>query len=234
MKGFQFDNLQAAVNYSPQTLEVSNLTIDDMAGVLTIPQLDVNKGADTKWYFVLPSMNIKRFRPSLLREKGMARPHSYKPLVINDILLEGCYGCVEDSLSVMGKGVLHFSNRSKKLFQNTIFHIPAEILSRIGLDLSVLTPIGGTINYSIANGKIYFSKFKDIYSEGKLSKFYLPSGTSSSYMDFEGNLNVQVKMKQYNLLFKLAELFTVSVQGNIQKPSYTLQKQHRTEQFTSR
>ncbi|HEY4831994.1 MAG TPA: hypothetical protein VIH61_05470, partial [Waddliaceae bacterium] len=234
MKGFQFDNLQATVNYSPQKLQVSNLTIEDMAGVMAIPQLEVNKGVDKRWYFTVPNMNIKRFRPSLLREKGMTRSHSYKPLVITEIALEGCYGCAEDSLSVMGKGVLHFSNRSKKLFHNTIFHIPAEILSRIGLDLSVLTPIGGTINYSIANGKIYFTKFKDIYSEGKLSKFYLPSGATTSYMDFDGNLNVQVKMKQYNLLFKLAELFTVTIQGNVQKPAYTLQKQHRTEQFTGR
>jgi hypothetical protein len=234
MKGFQFDNLQAKIHYSPQEIKVTDLIIEDMAGMMSISQLEVNKGTDKKWYFTLPSMNIKRLRPSLLREKAMTRSHFYKPFVITDIVLDGCYGCIEDSLSVVGKGILHFSNRSKKLFHNTIFHIPAEILSRIGLDLSVLTPTGGTINYSIANGKIYFTKFKDIYSEGKLSKFYLPNGATNSYMDFDGNLNVQVKMKQYNLLFKLAELFTVTIQGNVQKPTYTLQKQHRIEQFTSR
>ena len=36
---------------------------------------------------------------------------------------------------------------------------------------------------------------------------------------------MQVRMKQYNLLFKLAELFTVTVQGTLKEPTYTLQKQ---------
>lgn len=234
MKGFEFDSLSASVEYMPKGLAITDFTIDDMACAVTIPQFNMSKRQDNRWYFSMSSLHITRLRPSYLREPGMPRPHTYKPLVFTDITLEGCHGCADDFMTLSGKGTLHFSNRSKKLLQNTIFHIPGEILSRIGLDLSVLTPVTGSINYSIANGRFYFTKFKDIYSEGKLSKFYLPSGTSKSYMDFDGNLNVQVKMKQYNLLFKLAELFTVTVQGSIQKPTYTLQKQHKSEQYTSR
>ena len=120
---------------------------------------------------------------------------------------------------------MRFTNRSKKLLQNTIFQIPSDILSRIGLDLAVLTPVTGTVQYDIHDGMIYLTKFKDIYSDGKLSKFYLPSSSTPSVVDFNGNLNVQVKMKQYNLLFKLAELVTVNIQGNLVKPAYSLQKQ---------
>ena len=87
------------------------------------------------------------------------------------------------------------------------------------------TPVSGTIYYRIHDGKVYFEKFKDVYSEGKLSKFYLAEDSAESFMDFHGNLNLQVRMKQYNLVFKLAELFTVSVQGNIKKPTYSLNKQ---------
>lgn len=65
---------------------------------------------------------------------------------------------------------------------------------------------------------------KDVYSKGKMSKFYLPNNSLPSYIDFDGNLHMQVRMKQYNLIFKLAELFTVTVQGTVKKPTYTLQK----------
>jgi hypothetical protein len=76
--------------------------------------------------------------------------------------------------------------------------------------------------------KIYLTKFKDVYSEGKLSRFYLPNAPYSSYVDFDGNLHMQIRIKQYNLFFKLAELFTISIQGTCQHPTYTLHTQHDT------
>ncbi len=36
---------------------------------------------------------------------------------------------------------------------------------------------------------------------------------------------MKVKMRQYNLFFKLAELFTVTIEGTLQKPTYILEKQ---------
>jgi hypothetical protein len=41
----------------------------------------------------------------------------------------------------------------------------------------------------------------------------------------EGNLSLQIRMKQYNLIFKIAELLTVSVKGHFNKPEFKLQKQ---------
>ncbi len=79
----------------------------------------------------------------------------------------------------------------------------------------------GKIDYEIENGKIYLNEFKEMYSEGKRSRFYLAEG-SSAYVDFKGNLNMKVKMKQYNLLMKLAEFLTITVKGTLLHPSYTL------------
>ena len=58
-----------------------------------------------------------------------------------------------------------------------------------------------------------------MYSEGKASKFYLPN--ADSHMDFNGHLNVKLRMKQYNLIFKFTELFTFMVQGPYDKPSFS-------------
>jgi hypothetical protein len=83
-----------------------------------------------------------------------------------------------------------------------------------------LIPVRGTIEYEIREGKVYFKEFKEMYSDGKRSRFYLAEG-SEAFVDFEGNLNMKVKMKQYNLLMKLAEFFTISVKGTLLHPSYT-------------
>jgi len=108
-----------------------------------------------------------------------------------------------------------------------LFAIPGEIILRLGLDPNVLNPVTGTIYFNLQGDKFYMTKFKDVYSEGRGSKFYLAGGPNPSWMDFEGNLSMQVRMKQYNLIFKIAELFTVSVEGNIKKPRYNLQKQSK-------
>ncbi len=102
-------------------------------------------------------------------------------------------------------------------------------MTRIGLDLDVLTPVRGVIEYEIKDSRVAFTRFKDVYSKKRVSKFYLPNNSEQSYVDFDGNLNLHVRMKQYNIIFKLAELFTVTVQGDLQKPTYSLHKQQRPQ-----
>ena len=173
----------------------------------------------------IPMITVSDFRPSLLQEAGSSAVKQGKPLVVRHLEIENLSGNMADANYLQGKGKLQFLNPPKKNLQNTIFAIPAEILTLLGLDLTVLNPVSGTIFYDIKDGKVYLTKFKDIYSEGKLSKFHLTNSNVPSYVDFDGNLNIQIRMKQYNLFFKLAELFTVSVGGTLKKPSYSLQKQ---------
>ena len=60
---------------------------------------------------------------------------------------------------------------------------------------------------------------KEMFSERKLSKFYL-SDNYVSTIDFDGNLDLQIRMKQYNLLFKLTEPFAFNIYGPFIKPIY--------------
>lgn len=232
-KGYQFDALEAHLEYTPSSIRFRELFVNDASGSLSAEQIDLVKGRDAHWYFSMPLTHVRKFRPVLLQEAGQPRINSKKPFFIRELTLEGCQGSLADSTSIIGKGRMHFSNRAKKLLQNTIFQIPSDIISRIGLDPSVLTPVTGTIDYSVRDGNIYLTKFKDIYSEGKLSKFILASG-SPSYIDFDGDLNIQIRMKQYNLLFKLTEPFTVNIRGNLEKPTYSLTKQRREDTISNK
>jgi hypothetical protein len=172
-------------------------------------------------------MTINNFRPSLLHVRGEAPPSIAKALVVRQLDLRNFHGTLGDRQSYSGKGRFLFANPPKRNLQHTIFALPAELMARLGLDFGVLNPVRGQIFYDIKDSKIIFTRFKDVYSKGRLSKFYLSNSGFQSHMDFDGNLNLQIRMKQYNLFFKLAELFTVTVQGNLKKPLYSLQSQNR-------
>jgi len=225
-KGFQFQTLIADVDYRKNNIFIEKLHLDDPSGTLQTEKLRLTcQGDEEPWKISFPLCQIHDFRPSLISQIGTNLPFTKKPLVITQLDLENIEGNLLDETTFKGYGRFSFKNPHKKNLQNTIFAIPAEIISRIGLDLTVLTPVVGTIEYQLLDGKMLLTKFKDVFSEGKLSRFYLATTPYPSYVDFDGNLFMKVRMKQYNLLFKLAELFIVSVEGNLKKPTYTLQKQ---------
>ena len=224
-KSYQFDQLNAQIQTSPHQVLIQNIEVNDVCGHLQIDKIKFDRYGDNKWRMFVDKGMLEEFSPSLLRKVGEASTLTTKPLVIRQAELHRLQGSLNDPNSFTGTGFLVFANPPKKQTQFPLFAIPGEILTRIGLDLAVLNPVVGTIYYDVKNGKVFLTKLKDVYSQGKMSKFYLPSSSLMSYVDFDGNLNVKIKMKQYNLIFKFAELFTVTIQGNLQKPSYTLNKQ---------
>jgi hypothetical protein len=226
IKGFRLDSLIAEIDYSPTQVAVKNIQVQDLAGTLNIPELLFNKNSEEYWEMSLPELAVRNLRPSILQLVGRPARGSPKPLVIKRFDLAQCRGILDVPDSFKGNGNLYFVNPSRRNLQNTIFAIPAEILLRVGLDLNVLNPGFGTVFFEIKGDRFFLTRFKDMYSDGRASKFYLTKNSpEESWVDFDGNLHLQVRMKQYNLVFKLAELFTVTVQGTLRKPLYTLQKQ---------
>lgn len=228
LKGYLVDKLDAKLNYSPRQLDVKDMTFSDPAGALYCSDMTVNcptpKG---DWFFSMPSLEVKDFQPSLLREEGESSASTnFKSLLIRRIELVNGTGNLSESTTWNANGILQFSNSTRKS-QHPLLAIPGEIILRLGLDPNVLNPVTGTIYFNLENDRFYLSKFKDVYSEGRGSKFYLANTTQPSWMDLKGNLFVQIRMKQYNLLFKLAELFTVSVQGTVKNPTYSLQRHEK-------
>jgi hypothetical protein len=228
--GYQFYNMNAQMTYSKDVVNVYNMRVTDPCGAFQIDKLSMFDQGDGNWQAVVPLLSITEFRPSLMKTTNGISQKMGKSLVIQEMVVQDLYGTLGNPRSFKGYGRLDFANPPKNNIQHPLFAIPAEILTRIGLDLSVLTPVKGSIYYDIRDSKVWLTRFKDVYSKGRMSKFYLPNNGSQSYVDFDGNLHMQVRMKQYNLIFKLAELFTVTVQGTIKKPTYTLTKQQKQEE----
>lgn len=232
-KGYQFDHLTAKIDAAPSYITVRSLEVTDGCGVVYADRTEMFLDQNQKWQLSLPSLKINEFQPSLLREMGSVYAPIRKALTINSIVLENLRGELANPGSLMGAGKLQFSNPTRKNHGNNILAIPVEIIRRIGLDTKILTPVRGTISYEIKDNKIFLTQFKDVFSEGKLSRFFLADNDYKSYLDFKGNLNVQLKMKQNNLIFKLTELFIVSVNGTLLEPVYSMQKQSRERDYFS-
>lgn len=225
LKGYQFKTLKAQVMLEPASFQMLDFTLSDPAGTLHIGNISGKQEANRTWQLSIPLAAAYDFRPSALREAGKRTPAQRKPLTVRQMYVQDITGTLGDSNSFHGHGNLYFDNPQKKNIQNTLFAIPAEILTRIGLNLSVLTPVSGTVHYEIQQGKIYLTKFKDVYSDRKISKFYLATSGAPSTIDFDGNLDIQVRFKQSTLLLKLVEMFMINVQGTLEKPTYSLQRQ---------
>lgn len=224
LKGYLLDQLTADVEYVPGQLTLSHFEIQDQSGLLVAPQSTFTKSNEI-WSAAVPTITIKNFIPSLLRDSASKAPVLSKSLLVKEMEFHNFNGQVDNTQTWRGEGNLHFLNPTRKNSQpHPVLVIPAELILRLGLNPRVLNPVTGKISFKILGDRFYLTRFKDVYSEGKGSKFTLAESTKPSWVDFDGNLSVQIKMKQYNLMFKLAELFNVSVEGSLKKPRYVLYK----------
>lgn len=219
----RFQTLSAKISCDHNSIYLQDLHVKDPAFEMLSDELTLVKYPHNKWLMNIPSIEIKNLHPKMLRAKKNNRSSS-KPLIIKHAELRNVSGILSDPKTYSGKGYISFHNPSRKNLFHILFAIPNDLISRIGLDPNLLVPIMGTIDYELKGNKVYLTKFKDVYSDGRRSKFFLSRNSGQSYMDLYGNLNVKIKMKQHNIIFKIAELFTISIKGTIEKPLYTLQK----------
>lgn len=230
LKGYQFQHLSAHMVLEPTSCQLLNCTLSDLAGNLHMANVRMDQVQNGIWVMDVPLVSIRELRPSLLQNVGEVR-QSRKPLVIREMTLHHLNGQLSDINTFTADGQLYFVNPQKKHTQNVLFSIPAEILTRIGLNLSVLTPVTGNIQFDLKDGQFILKKFKDVYSDGKISKFYLSnSGVPSTINVADGKINVQMRFKQSTLLLKLVEMFTITVKGVLNRPEYSLQRQKYLKQ----
>ena len=226
-KGIGWSTISSNLEYQTNRLRLFGCAIKDKAGELSIHELILSQ-REEKWHVALDNLQVSDVYISRLKSPwthwGLRDKPFLRSMFIRSFLLEQFQGELKDIHTLVGSGKLEFSHIPKRTFLSNLLFLPAEITARIGLDLTALVPARGTISYNIQKGKVHFQEFKEMYSEGKYSRFYLAEGFPA-YIDFQGNLNMKLKMKQYNLLMKLAEFLTITVKGNLLHPSYTFSNQ---------
>ncbi|MDP1608411.1 MAG: hypothetical protein Q8L98_03745 [Chlamydiales bacterium] len=217
--GFEFRSFLSHMDIKPEEIKIDGIKISDSAGFFAVDHLVLKEGPI--WTFTIPLLFISEFRPTMLKS-AKGDPGQISPLVIRSMTFRELQGALDSKQTYTSHGELHFINSYKR--ERTIFDIPSEILGRIiGLDLELLIPVCGTVRYVLKDGALRIAALEDAYSEGGRSQFFFVEDGSFPSLDLEGNLHIQVAMKQY-VLFKLTEGFSIFVDGKLNRPQYHLQK----------
>lgn len=223
-KNFEFDGyylktLFAKIIANKEEVQVSDIKMSDSSGTLSVPKLTFEN--KESWEISMPFLHLKDFRPSLLRDK-IGKENEVKPLLVKEFKFFDLKGRINEEESLTGWGYFNFTNSFKK--GRNILDLPADVLGRlIGLDLELLIPVNGRAELELKGGKFWLNKINDFYSEGGRSKFLLLSSNPIVCMDLDGNLTLDIGMKQY-VLFKLTEKFIISIRGTLDKPTIRLKK----------
>jgi hypothetical protein len=215
--GYLFKNFYALVTYDDKKLKFEDITLSDAALILKIQKVLIELREDAFLNCIISKLDIEDFRPSLLKKPYQVRSR-IKPFLIRHLSCDKIEGNLAQPDSLHGSGTLKFINTFKR--ENHLIDIPIEIISRLGLDIGLLIPVRGEIDFEVKNQKVVLKELKNSFSDGKRSHFYFPSN-KACYIDFDGNMHVDVKMKQY-VLFKITQPFTLSLRGQLSKPSFSL------------
>jgi hypothetical protein len=215
--GSLMETLLSEIRIEPKGIELRHFNLSDVSGIFSMETIQISQEEQDRWELHVPELSISDFRPSLLKKIG-EYPTRIKPLTIRSLHCYNIRGTLGNAKSFTGKGDLNFINTFKRDYH--ILDIPFEILGRLGLDMGLLVPVRGDLEFVMVDGRIYLTNLKGSYSEGKRSQFFL-SPIEHSYLDFEGNMNINIKMKQYVLL-KVTEPFTLYIGGTFENPKYSL------------
>ena len=217
---YQFKTMFSKLHIDENSVKFTDFKISDGAGIVTINEMNFEKNKNI-WELNIPLLKIKDLRPSLLKE--INKPlEEITPFLIRDLVLKDFKGDLGNKNSFSGNGNMHFINSFKR--GQSVFDFPADVLSRIvGIDLELLTPVKGSVDFFVKNGKFNLAKLNDSFSEAERSKFFLLDKGQKPFVDFDGNIYINIAMKQY-VLFKFTESFVISIRGNLEDPKCNLKK----------
>ncbi|NGX28298.1 MAG: hypothetical protein K940chlam1_00473 [Candidatus Anoxychlamydiales bacterium] len=220
MLGFQFKTMFSKILIKPNLIKVTDFKISDQSAIVTINELALEKNNNI-WQLDMPHLKIKDLRPSLMQGVGVPLDEM-TPFLIRELILNDFKGNLNSKNSFTGSGHFYFINSFKR--GHSVFDFPADVLSRIvGIDQELLTPVNGKMEFSVNDAKFNLTKLEDSFSEGQRSKFFLLDKGKRPYIDFDGNIYLNIAMKQY-VLFKFTESFAISIRGNLQDPECNLKK----------
>ena len=214
--GYRFKKLRGSVDVHPRYILLSNVLLEDEAGTIAIKKMEMEK--KEHWELSIPLISIREWHPSSMR-KIDALPSALKPFLIRNFTLSGIHVDLEKPGSLEGHGKLTFTNYAKK--EATLLDTPIEMIKNFGLDPGILTPTQGEIDLDLKGDKLYLVGLRDAFSEAKRSEFYLAPHRELSYIDLDGKMHIDLKMRQ-DVMLKITEPFILTIRGTLENPRYGL------------
>ncbi|HEY2811817.1 MAG TPA: hypothetical protein VGJ00_10575 [Rhabdochlamydiaceae bacterium] len=215
---YRFKRLRAGVDIHPASILLTNVQIEDDAGSIQVKKIGIDK-KEERWELSIPLISIREWLPSSMRKCDLTQSAA-KPFLLRNFTLTGIHAYLGQKESLEGQGRLTFTNSFKK--ESTLWDAPLELIKNFGLDPGLLTPVQGEIEIDLRGDKMYLVSLKDAFSDGKRAEFYLAPGKRLSYIDLDGKMHIDLKMRQ-EVTLKLTEPFLLTIRGSLENPRYGLQ-----------
>lgn len=201
---------------------LQDLRVENQGSKLQAEQVNIGY----PWQVTIPAVVVEDFRPQVLLPQ-LGTEH---PFVIRRLELRDLHGDLRDSASWRGQGIAYCANPPKRDTSTMLWTFSDELLNKAGVGKMLLSPVSGQVEFVVQNRCLFFTAFKEMYSAGHASKFSLPKGGQMPfYLDFDGNLFVQLRMKQKNPLLRSVAPLTITIQGSLEKPTYSIRLDDKEE-----
>lgn len=200
--GYQLDQLTAQMHGSKQTVSFNDISLTHHASEIVSEKMTIFKNQQGETCFFIPRLHMTH----LVIGKESFTNNAF---IIKEGEIIDCKGKLAAPKSFSAKGKMRF---------NHPIPFPMAKMNNLDIHADFLTPTSGTIHFDIRDEKIFITHLEHVHSENKLSKFSLSKTLSPSYIDFNGDLHLQLQVKPYQMISKLADLFTLSIDGSIAHP----------------
>lgn len=214
------EHLKSTVRISPQEIALTNFTLSDRSFRMKADGLALSRTTDGRWMFGCHQLVGEDVDPSKLTGLSAHYAADLAGWSLPICAVDDLSGYLEDSASVMGNGSIQFLRSSRLRAPNR----PSsnDLFARLAVpDLAL--PVTGLINWEVADRTMTLTALKDVYSEGKLLKFSLLKNQSVATLDFDGQLNMRIRVKPTRQLLKLTDKSILSIQGSLKMPNVVLQ-----------
>lgn len=216
-----FDALKGNLTIAPGDIQLTDVSLTDRAGRLHADKLTLTLAEASHWIFDCSQVICDGFDPAKMNGLTPAEIADYSEWSLPRISIEQFSGDFGDPTTYAGTGSLHFL-RSSRLRTVSRASSLNSFFSKLPVpDLAM--PVSGMIDWEVANNTVKLKSLKDVYSEGKLFKFSLLKNQTAATFDFDGNLNMRMRIKANRPLVKLNDKPILSIQGTWKDPQIALQ-----------
>ncbi len=197
--------------------DLAQVVLVDEGGRVEMDELTARRDKQGEWHLAVPKLSVTDLRPCQLRRPDNTLATA-SDLRVTHAEMHDIKGTSSQPGSWSGRGTIDFSNLPERDFSGTILAIPDELLSKLGLNPGNLIPAQGRIQCRLRGDQLLITRLESVYSRGKHSQFFLASRSGESTVGLDGSLDLKIRMRQYNLLLKPAELFRYTIRGSLARP----------------
>lgn len=175
--GYHLRSMDAKAELLPGQLKLENCIVSDDAGKIVAPNI-LFSGRK----FEIPKLELQDFQPSFLR--AISGPETLpSTLIVKTATIESLSGSLDHPETIQGQGSFSFRGSP----------IPALRLPQ-GIEKALAIPVTGKADFTLREGKCFFTSLRECYSEKKRSAFTL----GQAFCDFEGNLFIDFLLQEGN------------------------------------